>query len=323
MPAMSPGSGSTTGRSGIRDRSPSCFRCSACSSFSLWCVDFSGAAGALVAAARGRAESHRCSRSGIAGNTSPRRQATPSADIGAGQPSAYLAATIEDEGLADAVATSPFRLPRLHPGISARNGGQRALSAMIVIVSWADGTTPPVNLARVVVVGTSCSGKTTFAHQLASKLNIECVELDALYWGPGWTPRPTFEGDVLAAVQQARWVIDGNYSRVRDIIWRHATAIAWLDYSFARVFSQAVRRTLRRVVLGERLYGGNRETIRETLFDVEAPLWLVVRTHGRRRREFPELFERAEYRHVGIIQLQTPIAAKTFLAKASTRAESD
>jgi len=172
---------------------------------------------------------------------------------------------------------------------------------MIVIVSWADGTTPPVNLARVVVVGTSCSGKTTFAHQLASKLNMECVELDALYWGPGWTPRPTFEGDVLAAVQQARWVIDGNYSRVRDIIWRHATAIAWLDYSFARVFSQAVRRTLRRVVLGERLYGGNRETIRETLFDVEAPLWLVVRTHGRRRREFPELFERAEYRHVGII----------------------
>jgi adenylate kinase family enzyme len=179
-----------------------------------------------------------------------------------------------------------------------------------------------VNLDRVVVVGTSCSGKTTFAHQLASKLNTECVELDALYWGPGWTPRPTFEGDVLAAVRQRRWVIDGNYSRVRDIIWRRCTAIAWLDYSFARVFARAFRRTVRRVVLGERLYGGNQETIRETLFDAETPLWLVVRTHGRRRREFPELFKRTEYRHASVIQLHTPMAAEELLAEARARAES-
>jgi adenylate kinase family enzyme len=178
-----------------------------------------------------------------------------------------------------------------------------------------------VNLARVVVVGTSCSGKTTFAHHLASNLGTQCVELDSLYWGPGWTPRPDFEEDVLAAAQQARWVIDGNYSRVRDIIWRRCTAIAWLNYSFARVFSRAFRRTVRRVVLGERLYGGNKETIRETLFDVEAPLWLVVRTHGRRRREFPELFGRPEYRHAGVIRLHTPTAAAKFLADASPPAD--
>lgn len=182
-----------------------------------------------------------------------------------------------------------------------------------------DARRSPVNLARVVVVGTSCSGKTTFAHRLASSLNTEWIELDALYWGPGWTPRPTFEGDVRAAAQQSRWVIDGNYSRVRDIIWRRCTAIAWLDYSFARVFSRAFRRTVRRIVSGERLYGGNRETARETLFDVETPLWLVVRTHGRRRREFPELFNRPEYRHARVIRLNTPAAADRFLAEASER----
>jgi adenylate kinase family enzyme len=180
-----------------------------------------------------------------------------------------------------------------------------------------------VNLARVVVVGTSGSGKTTFARRLADKLGTQCVELDSLYCGPRWTPRPDFEQDVLAAVCQPRWVIDGNYSRVRDIVWRHATAIAWLDYSFARVFSRALRRTIRRVVLDERLYGGNRETIRETLFDVEAPLWLVLRTHSKRRREFPELFKRPDYRHLGIIQLQTVASAKKFLATASARAASD
>jgi adenylate kinase family enzyme len=200
--------------------------------------------------------------------------------------------------------------------------GRERSPRLLTAVSGRPKITRPVNLARVVVVGSSCSGKTTFAHRLASNLGTECVELDSLYWGPGWTPRTNFEQDVLEATRQPRWVIDGNYSRVRDLIWRRSTAIAWLDYSFARVFSRAFRRTVRRVVSGERLYGGNQETIRGTLFDVEAPLWLVVRTYGRRRREFPHLFSRPEYRHASVIRLLTPTAAEEFLAVASARAAS-
>jgi adenylate kinase family enzyme len=173
-----------------------------------------------------------------------------------------------------------------------------------------------LNLARVVVIGTSCSGKTTFAHRLATSLGTQHVELDSLYWDPKWTLRPDFNQKVRAAAHQPRWVIDGNYSGVRDIIWRRCTAIVWLDYSFARVFSRAIRRTAQRVVMGERLYSDNRETIRNTFFDAEAPLWLVVRTHGKRRREFPELFRRQEYRHATVVHLHAPAAAETFLAAA-------
>jgi adenylate kinase family enzyme len=181
--------------------------------------------------------------------------------------------------------------------------------------------TPPANLARVVVVGTSCSGKTTFARRLASILGPQHSELDSLYWGPEWTPRPDFAQEVLAAAQPPRWVIDGNYSAVRDIMWRRCTAIVWLDYSFARVFSRALRRTVRRVATGERSFAGNRETIGNQLFDTEGVLWWVVRTHGKRRREFPDLFRRPEYGHVTVIQLHTPAAAEAFLAEAHARAE--
>jgi adenylate kinase family enzyme len=174
--------------------------------------------------------------------------------------------------------------------------------------------TPASALARVVVVGTTCSGKTTLARRLAGALGAPHVELDALHWGPGWTRRPDFAEQVLAAARQPRWVVDGNYAAVRDLLWRRSTAIVWLDYSFARVFSRALRRTIRRVVMGERLYDGNRETIRNTVFDAEAPLWLVVRTHAKRRHEFPELFRRPEYRHATVIQLHAPAAAETFLA---------
>jgi energy-coupling factor transporter ATP-binding protein EcfA2 len=184
-----------------------------------------------------------------------------------------------------------------------------------------DDTTP--DLTRVVVVGTSSSGKTTFARRLAGLLDAPYVELDALHWGPEWTVRPDFQQEVLAAVQQPRWVIDGNYSSVRDIVWSRCTAIVWLDYSFGRVLAQALRRTARRVVTGERLYAGNRETIGIALFDPQGTPWWVVRTHRRRRREFPELFRRPEYGHARVIRLSTPEAAAACLAQARARAGRD
>lgn len=43
---------------------------------------------------------------------------------------------------------------------------------------------------RILVVGTSGAGKSRLAGQLAAALGVPHVELDALYWGPDWTPRP-------------------------------------------------------------------------------------------------------------------------------------
>ena len=179
---------------------------------------------------------------------------------------------------------------------------------------------PPPDLSRVVVVGTSCAGKTTLAGRLAGILGTEHVELDAVYWGPGWTPRRDFVQTVLAIAERPRWVIDGNYSTVRDIVWRRSSAIVWLDYSFARVFSRALRRTTRRILTRERLYGGgNRETVRNAVFDRDGIPWWVIRTHRKRRREYPELFKRPEYGHAVVIQLDRPAAAEAFLVTVSAR----
>jgi len=178
---------------------------------------------------------------------------------------------------------------------------------------------PPLNLTRVVVVGTSCAGKTTLARRLAGVLASEHAELDSVYWGPEWTPRPNFIQTVRAIAQRPRWVIDGNYSAVRDIIWRRSSAIVWLDYSFARVFSRALRRTARRILTRERLYAGNRETVRNALLDPDGIPWWVIRTHGKRRRDFPELFRRPEYGHAAVIRLDRPTAAEAFLLAVSAR----
>jgi len=103
---------------------------------------------------------------------------------------------------------------------------------------------------RVVVVGTSGCGKTVFARLLAQSLACPCVELDELYWGPQWTPKPDleFRRRVEAAAHAPRWVADGNYGRVRDILWPRATTIVWLNYSLHRVLLRALRRTLGRLI---------------------------------------------------------------------------
>ncbi len=123
-----------------------------------------------------------------------------------------------------------------------------------------------MDLRRVAVVGTSCAGKTTFAAALAAQLQVPHIELDALHWRAGWVPAPgeVFRQAVTTAVAAERWVSDGNYGVVRDLVWGRATAVVWLDYPFATVLRRALYRTARRALLREELYGGNRETFRKS-----------------------------------------------------------
>lgn len=101
---------------------------------------------------------------------------------------------------------------------------------------------------RLVVVGTTSSGKSTLAKRIAGKLGYDFIELDALHWEPNWTEAPleVFRQRVETATQAPAWVVAGNYHVVRDIVWSRAEAVIWLDYPFWRVFWQLTRRTFLR-----------------------------------------------------------------------------
>jgi adenylate kinase family enzyme len=149
-------------------------------------------------------------------------------------------------------------------------------------------------MTRVVVIGTSCVGKTTFARSFAEALCFPHVELDALYWQPCWVPRSPDEFRELVAkeLSQDCWVIDGNYSVVRDLGWSRATTVIWLNYAFAVVFWRAVMRTLRRALTQEEIFSGNRESLRMAFFSRDSILWWVLTTFHRRRKHHRMLFNR-------------------------------
>ena len=120
---------------------------------------------------------------------------------------------------------------------------------------------------RVSVVGTSGSGKSTLARELAETLGVPHLELDAVHHQPGWAPLPTDEFRRIVAARAAAggWVIDGNYGRVRDLVWARADTVVWLDLPKRTVMRQVVWRTLRRVALRRELWNGNRERWRNFL----------------------------------------------------------
>ena len=157
---------------------------------------------------------------------------------------------------------------------------------------------------RISVVGTSGSGKTTVASEIARRLNIRHVELDALHWKPGWTEASLdeFRRQVDETTSEESWVVDGNYSKVRDIVWGKAETVVWLDLSFRVVFWRILRRTISRILTGEELWSGNRERLGALIGPDSMPLW-VLKTYWRRKKEYPELLRSADYSHLLMIRL--------------------
>jgi len=173
----------------------------------------------------------------------------------------------------------------------------------------------PQTLRRIAVVGTSGSGKTTFARRAAEHLGVPHVELDAIFWGPGWTQTPVDEFRARTAVALAgdAWTTDGNYGKVRDIIWSRADTVVWLDYSLPLVMWRVLTRTLRRIITREELWSGNRETLREAVLSNDSIILYSLRTYRQRKRQFQDLFHDPGYAHLHLVHLRSPRAARRWL----------
>ena len=170
---------------------------------------------------------------------------------------------------------------------------------------------------RIIIIGTTSSGKSTLAERFADKFNYDFIELDALHWEPNWTeaPQEVFNERVQKAIQAEAWVIAGNYSTTRPMTWPKAELIIWLDYSFPRVFWQLTRRTFTRWWTQELLWGTNRENLwnHMKLWSDESLFHWLFKTYWRRKREYPQLLEKPEHKHLKSIHFKHPKETEQWL----------
>lgn len=159
---------------------------------------------------------------------------------------------------------------------------------------------------RIVIIGNSATGKTTLARELAARLGYAHIERDALQWEAGWQKASdeSFRTKVADAVQGERWVADGNFSRVRDVVWGQADMLIWLDYPLWFILWRLTRRSWQRVRKREILWNGNRETWGHLLARDGVFAW-TIKAHFRHRREYPALLRETRFSHLQVTRLQS------------------
>lgn len=182
-------------------------------------------------------------------------------------------------------------------------------------------------MRRVSVVGSTGTGKTTFARELAAILGVPHVELDALAWGPSWTlaDAETLQARARDAIAGDAWVVDGNYGGrgVRPLVWAKADTIVWLDFSLVVIYRRLWGRTLARIRDRRELWPGtgNRESIRDAFFSRESLFVWALRTYRARKRSYPPLLAAAEAGGKFVVHFTRPADADRWLAQQRAEAE--
>ena len=174
-------------------------------------------------------------------------------------------------------------------------------------------------MQRISVVGSSGSGKTTVAQAIAKILGRPHLELDGVYHQPDWVPLPDdqFRETVGEFVDQAAWVIDGNYSNdgVLDLVWSHADTVVWVDPPKRTVMQRVIRRTIRRAATRQELWNGNREPLTNfTSWDPEKNVirWAWTR-YDARQAEYETRMNDPAWSSLSFIRLRSPSESNDFL----------
>ena len=163
---------------------------------------------------------------------------------------------------------------------------------------------------RVIVVGSSCSGKSTLGERLASLLGVPFVELDALYWKPNWvgTDDDEFKEKIRAATAGDGWVVAGGYTaRTVPILWPRVETIVWLDLPLRVSTWRIIKRSWRRSRSNELLWGTNYEKFwpQWKLWDDESLLTFTWKNHRGKRERYEAAMTDPQWAHIRWVRLRS------------------
>ncbi|MEY2815945.1 MAG: hypothetical protein RJA78_521 [Actinomycetota bacterium] len=157
------------------------------------------------------------------------------------------------------------------------------------------------------MVGTSGSGKSTAAKQIAKLLSLKHVEIDDLMWLPNWTKRDSSELQSILQEEQSEGsvVIDGNYAG-KGISPSPGDVLVFLDYPRRLVISRLTRRSLARVIFRKELWSGNREEFKSQVSPDPGlnPILFAYLTQAKRHSTYTKVIQ--DFTHTENYIIKTP-----------------
>ena len=86
-------------------------------------------------------------------------------------------------------------------------------------------------MKKVLVIGSSGAGKSTFARRLGDITGLEVIHLDRHFWNPGWveTPKLEWRERVAELLGGDSWIIDGNFGGTMEMRLAACDTVIFLD----------------------------------------------------------------------------------------------
>ena len=138
-------------------------------------------------------------------------------------------------------------------------------------------------MQKVIVIGNSGAGKSTFARKLRDATGLPLYYLDMLWHKADHTTisKEKFDLRLRQLLKQDRWIIDGNYQRTLEVRLQECDTVFLLDFPLEVCLSGAAARV-----------GTKREDMpwTEETFDEDFRQWII----GFPQNQLPQIYRLLE-----------------------------
>ena len=113
-------------------------------------------------------------------------------------------------------------------------------------------------MKKILVIGSSGAGKSTFSRRLSEITGIEIIHLDKLYWKPNWTEpsKDEWKKTLEKAVSKKAWIMDGNYSGTLEMRLPACETVIFLDLPRTVCVYRVIKRVALLLRQNSSRYGG-------------------------------------------------------------------
>ncbi|MEV0928558.1 adenylate kinase [Streptomyces spongiicola] len=162
-------------------------------------------------------------------------------------------------------------------------------------------------MPKIALFGAPATGKSTLARWLSTKLDQPHTDLDDLLFTPdGPLPLEEFRRQAGEITRTDGWIVEGNFSKLADVVWHRADTLIWLDFPLPLILYRIVRRSLRQLTGRENSAQARRLTWSKAFFARRSLLRTAIRKHrANRPRYIRQVAETAEL-GVQVVRLRGP-----------------
>ncbi|TFE54679.1 adenylate kinase [Streptomyces sp. ICN441] len=166
-------------------------------------------------------------------------------------------------------------------------------------------------MRKIALFGPPATGKSTLAKWLSAELGHSHTDLDDLLFTPdGPLPLPEFRQQAEEITRHDTWIVEGNFSKLADVVWHRADVLVWLDFPLPLIVYRIVRRSLYQLTGHDHSPQARRLTWSKAFFHRRSLLRTAIRKYRNNRPRYALQIAETADRGVKVARLRNPRAVR-------------